>query len=92
MPNETVLVVDDESAIRDTLADIITDEGYSVITASSGEEALNIIQENPPDIVLLDIWLTGMDGLEILPLIKERNSETVVIMISGHGNIETAVK
>ncbi|MCX8027847.1 MAG: sigma-54 dependent transcriptional regulator [Thermodesulfovibrionales bacterium] len=92
MANETVLVVDDESAIRDTLADIISDEGYSVITASTGQEALNIIQENPPDIILLDIWLNDMDGLEMLPLITQKNTESIVIMISGHGNIETAVK
>ncbi|MFQ3573361.1 MAG: sigma-54 dependent transcriptional regulator [Thermodesulfovibrionales bacterium] len=92
MANECVMVVDDEPAIRDTLADILQDEGYSVITASSGEEALSILQDNNPDIILLDIWLDGMDGLEVLSHIRQTNSESLVIMISGHGNIQTAVK
>lgn len=92
MVNQHVMVVDDEAGIRDTLSDILQDEGYSVITASSGEEALTLLQENTPDIILLDIWLGGMDGLETLSLIKQNNNESIVIMISGHGNIETAVK
>jgi two-component system nitrogen regulation response regulator NtrX len=87
-----VLVVDDEEGIRESLSDIFADEGYRVASARSGAEALEKIESEPPDLVLLDIWLPEMDGLEVLERIKERSPAMPVIMISGHGNIEMAVR
>ncbi len=91
MTTATVLVIDDEADVRESIAGILEDEGYEVLTASSGEEALEIFRNNSPDIVFLDVCLTGIDGIETLIQIKE-NSDIPVIMISGHGNIATAVK
>ena len=91
MAESVVLIVDDEEGIRESLKDIFTDEGYSALTASSGEEALGVISKQMPDLVMLDVWLPGIDGLEVLEKIKEEGNPTV-IMISGHGTIETAVK
>ncbi|GAB4534592.1 MAG: sigma-54 dependent transcriptional regulator [Thermodesulfovibrionia bacterium] len=88
----TVLVVDDEEDILNTLSEILEDEGYEVITAPSGEEAITRFKEFSPDVVLLDVWLPGIDGIEVLKRIKEGNHSTPVIMISGHGNIDTAIK
>lgn len=92
MSKDVVLVVDDEKGIRETLSEILADEGYEVLTASSGEEALLIVKDHLPDIVFLDIWLPDMDGLEILQNLKGADNSLPVIMISGHGNIEIAVK
>lgn len=92
MTYKTILVVDDEESICLTLKGILMDEGYKVLTIGSGEEALKIIEEELPDLVLLDIWLPGMDGLETLHLIKRDYPQIQVIMMSGHGTIETAVK
>ncbi len=94
MPKSTkakVLIVDDEESILETLTGILEDEGHEVITASSGEKALMLFNESPPDLVLMDVWMPGMDGIETLKSIKERNREACVIMISGHSNIDTAV-
>jgi two-component system nitrogen regulation response regulator NtrX len=91
MAESVVLIVDDEEGIRESLKDIFTDEGYAALTASSGEEALGVISKQMPDLVMLDVWLPGMDGLEVLEKIKEEGNPTV-IMISGHGTIETAVR
>jgi two-component system, NtrC family, nitrogen regulation response regulator NtrX len=88
----SVLVVDDESGIRTSLSGILEDEGYSVWTAESGERALASMEDRPYDVVLLDIWLPGMDGLAVLETIKTREKAPEVVMISGHGTIETAVK
>lgn len=87
-----ILIVDDEEGIRETLSEILEDEGYQVIMASTGEEAINIFQREIPDLVFLDIWLPGMDGIEVLRVIKNLKREVPVIMISGHGTIELAVK
>ncbi len=87
-----VLIVDDEEGIRDSLSGVLEDEGYNVIAAESGEHALKIMQEQSPDLVILDVWLPEMDGLEALQKIKATRREIPVIMISGHGNIEVAVK
>ncbi|MBN2654912.1 MAG: sigma-54-dependent Fis family transcriptional regulator [Nitrospirae bacterium] len=92
MSKKNVLIVDDEQGIRDTLAGIFEDEGYSISTSSTGEECLNHLGEQTPDLILLDIWLPGIDGIEALTKIKEMNSSIPVIMISGHGNIELAIK
>ncbi len=87
----TILVVDDEESILETLSGILEDEGYEVIGASSGESALNKFSEADPDIVLLDVWMPDMDGIETLKKIREKNNDVCVIMISGHSNIDTAV-
>lgn len=87
-----ILVVDDEKSILDSLAGILADEGFAPVCASSAEEALALVDEGDIDLVLLDIWMPGMDGLAALVEIKKRDPQLPVIMISGHGNIETAVK
>lgn len=87
-----IMVVDDEASIRRSLSDILIDEGYDVILASDGHEALHRLNLSIPDLVLLDIWMPGMDGTEVLKEIKNRWPDIKVIVISGHGNIETAVK
>jgi two-component system nitrogen regulation response regulator NtrX len=90
--SKTILVVDDEKDIRISLTGILEDEGYQVVTAASGVEALETLREDLPDLVLLDIWMPGMDGLETLEKIKSMLPHITVIMISGHGTIETAVR
>jgi two-component system nitrogen regulation response regulator NtrX len=92
MPKKLVLIVDDEEGIRESLSGILEDEGYDVLTASSGEDALAITKDHIPDIVFLDVWLPEMDGIETLSRLKEMDTGIPVIMISGHGNIEIAVK
>jgi len=86
-----ILIVDDEQDIRYSLKGILEDEGYGVLTAASGEEAVTSLEKEMVDLVLLDIWLPGIDGLEVLTRIREKTEDLPVIMISGHGNIETAV-
>lgn len=88
----TILIVDDESKIRTSLQGILEDESYLVMQAVDGHDALATLQRELPDIVLLDIWMPGIDGLETLARIKDLYPELVVVMISGHGTIETAVK
>ena len=88
----TVLIVDDERSILQSLQGILTDEGLEVISAASGLSALEKIDEVLPDIVLLDIWMPGMDGIETLVKVKESHPNLPVIMMSGHGTIETAVR
>lgn len=90
--SEDILIVDDEPSILQTLEAILTDEGYRTNTASTGAEALRIIQKELPNLVLLDIWLPDIDGIEILKRIKESSPSVIVLMMSGHGSIETAVK
>lgn len=89
---KAILIVDDEESICQTLGGILNDEGHEIVAAASGEEALRIVEEDPPSLVLLDIWLPGMDGIEVLKAIKAGYPRTQVIMMSGHGSIETAVK
>ncbi|MBI5885108.1 MAG: sigma-54-dependent Fis family transcriptional regulator [Deltaproteobacteria bacterium] len=89
---KTIMVVDDEKDIRDSLSGVLSDEGYDVVTAGSSEDALRLIEGALPELVLLDIWLPGMDGTEALKHIKALYPLLPVIMISGHANIETAVK
>lgn len=91
MPN-SVLIVDDEEGIRVALAAVLEDEGFSVETVSSGEECLAAFERRVFRCVLLDVWLPGIDGIETLDQLKADYPETAVIMISGHGNIETAVR
>ncbi len=90
--SKTILVVDDEKDIRISLTGILEDEGYQVLTADNGIEALECARLELPDLVLLDIWMPGMDGLETLERLKTLFPQVTVIMISGHGTIETAVR
>jgi two-component system nitrogen regulation response regulator NtrX len=92
MAKEIILVVDDEEGIRETLSAILEDEGYEALTASSSAEALHVASEQHPDAVLLDVWLPDADGLVTLSRLKETRQNVPVIMISGHGNIEVAVR
>ena len=88
----TILIVDDEPSIVQSLSGLLTDEGFEVTTAGNGYEALQQIEAIVPDLVLLDIWMPGIDGLETLKEIKKSNPGIHVIMITGHGTIETAVQ
>jgi two-component system nitrogen regulation response regulator NtrX len=92
MPKETVLIVDDEESIRKSLAGILGDEGYEVASAASGKEALDLLSEAQPALALLDIAMPDMDGIETLRRFKETRPEMQVIMITGHGTIDTAVQ
>ncbi len=88
----TILIVDDESQIRSSLQGVLEEEGYRTLLADNGEQCLSTLRTQSPDVVLLDIWLPGMDGLETLELIVAGDNHPEVIMISGHGNIEAAVR
>lgn len=88
----TILVVDDESQIRSTLEGVLADEGYKTLLADTGEQCLEMLRHKSPEVVLLDIWLPGIDGLETLEKLVEREDHPEVIIISGHGNIEQAVR
>jgi two-component system nitrogen regulation response regulator NtrX len=88
----SVLIVDDEQSIVQSLSGLLSDEGFEVSTAVNGYEALKVIDSESPDVVLLDIWMPGIDGIETLKEIKKYNSHIQVIIITGHGTIETAVK
>ncbi|MCM2359721.1 MAG: sigma-54 dependent transcriptional regulator [Geobacteraceae bacterium] len=90
--NATILIVDDEESILKSLSGILEDEGYKTICAGDGVEALAVAQREAPDLVLLDIWMPRMEGLETLERLRELHPGLVVVMMSGHGTIETAVK
>lgn len=90
--DKKILVVDDEESIRLSLEGILLDEGFSPIFASNGEDAISMAQEEDPDLVLLDIWMPGIDGMETLSRIRDLRPNQPIIMMSGHGTIETAVK
>jgi len=92
MNKARILVVDDQQKILDSLAGILSDEGHEVILARDGQEALHIVQSDSPDVVFLDIWIPGIDGMQTLKAIKRIDPRCSVIMMSGHGTIETAVK
>ena len=90
MPN--ILIVDDEAAIRESLQGVLEDESYNVAAAVSGEACLEALRKQSFDVVLLDIWLPGMDGLETLEHIRAMENAPEVVIVSGHGTIETAVR
>ena len=87
-----ILIVDDEASIVESLVGIMTDEGYESLRAESGEKALEIIEQEHVDLVLMYVWMPGIDGMETLKRVKEIHEHLPVIMISGHGNIDTAVQ
>jgi signal transduction histidine kinase len=89
---QCILLVDDEDGIRKVLGISLEDGGYNVLTAANGEQALRIFEESRPPIVLTDIKMPGMDGIELLKKIKEESPDTEVIMITGHGEMELAIQ
>lgn len=86
-----ILIIDDEEPIRFSLRGILEDEGYEVLEAATAEEGLEVADAERPDLVFLDIWLPGMDGLTAQARLKGNHPDLPVVMISGHGTIETAV-
>src|SRR5580692_12325054 len=90
--SNSILIVDDEQGIREALSSILADEGYETVAVASGEECLAVLDERGIDLVLLDVWLDGIDGLETLERIKKKGADAMVVMISGHASIETAVR
>src|SRR6201988_102914 len=88
----SILIVDDEEGIRESLGALLRDEGYEVAAVASGEECLEQLESRNFDLVLLDVWLTKSDGLETLARIQAHDTAPMVVMISGHGSIETAVR
>ncbi|MFW5814568.1 MAG: sigma-54-dependent transcriptional regulator [Spirochaetota bacterium] len=88
----TILVIDDEAGIRDVLREIIADEGYRVFTAEDGIEGLQILESERVDLVVLDVWLPNMGGIDVLKQIKTDSPDVEVVIISGHANIDLAVK
>ena len=92
MKKRRVLVIDDERAIRETLSQILADEGYAVTAIESGEEGLRRLREENYDVAFLDVWLRDRDGLSVLEAADGRLAEIPVVMISGHASVETAVR
>ncbi len=92
MLKSSILVVDDEAGVRSALTGVLRDEGYEVEAAPSGEACLTALAQRPYDVILLDVWLPGIDGLTTLSRLRERRVDAEVIIISGHGNIESAVR
>src|SRR5438094_3424561 len=92
MPKPRILVIDDEAAIRDSLRMTLEYEGYDFVAAATGQEGLALVEREAPDLVLLDVKMPGMDGLEVLDRVRAMNESLPVVLISGHGTISTAVE
>jgi len=90
--NEKILVIDDEAGIRSSLTGILEDEGFSVKATETGEGGLELLRGENFDLILLDIWLPQLSGIDVLKKIKSTEENTQVVMITGHGSVETAVK
>ncbi len=88
----SILIVDDEPGVRTALGGVLRDEGYTVEAVASGEACLERVVEQTFDVVLLDVWMPGIDGLETLQRLRERKVDAQVVVISGHGNVESAVR
>jgi FixJ family two-component response regulator len=89
--DKKVLVVDDEERVVQSITGVLEDEGFQVASAKSGKEAIEIFQQDKPDVALVDIWMPGMDGMEVLNRLKGISPDCQVIMISGHATISTAM-
>jgi two-component system, NtrC family, nitrogen regulation response regulator NtrX len=89
---ESILIVDDERGIRESLSAVLRDEGFTAEAVASGEECLQALAQRGFACVLLDVWLPGISGLDTLKQMRESNSDAAVVIISGHGNVETAVR
>src|ERR671935_1456339 len=92
MPKSRILVIDDEAAIRDSLRMTLEYDGYEVIAAATGQEGLALVEREAPDLVMLDVKMPGMDGLEVLDRLRAMNESLPIVVISGHGTIGTAVE
>ena len=88
---KTILIVDDEDGVRESVREVLSDEGYRVIDTADGTRVLEMIREEKPELVLLDIWMPQVDGIGLLKEIKSQEPDLNVVMVSGHGNIHTAV-
>ena len=86
------LIIDDEKSICESLAGVLSDEGWASVMALSGREGIRKFVKEQPDFVLLDVWMAGMDGIEALQKLKELRGDIPVVVMSGHGSIETAVR
>src|SRR5207244_12319717 len=89
---ETILVVDDEEKIRCTLRGVLSDEGFDVIEAADGRRALELLQHVEPRLAIVDVWMPEVDGIELVERMRSRAPRLPIIVISGHGTIETAVR
>ena len=90
--SHSVLIVDDEEGLRSSLTSILSEEGYAVEAVASGDDCLARLARGPVDVVLLDVWLPNLDGLETLERMRQHGQLPMVVMISGHASIETAVR
>lgn len=88
---KTILIVDDEDKVRESVREVLTDEGYRVVDTADGARVLELIEREKPGLVLLDIWMPQIDGIDLLKQIRSKEPAIHVVMISGHGNIHTAV-
>ena len=90
--SDYILIVDDERGIRETLRGVMEDEGFAADAVATGEECLKALEKRAYGCILLDVWLPGIDGLETLKQLRTAGSDAAVVIISGHGNVETAVR
>ena len=88
---KTILIVDDEAGVRESVREVLSDEGYRVVDTADGTQVLDLIRRERPELVLLDIWMPQVDGIGLLKEIKSQEPDLNVVMVSGHGNIHTAV-
>ena len=91
MPKSRILVIDDEAAIRDSLKMTLEYEGYEYVGAATGQEGLALAEREAPDLVLLDVKMPGMDGIEVLDRLRNMNEQLPIVMVSAHGTPSTAV-
>jgi two-component system NtrC family response regulator len=90
--DQVILIVDDEEGVRDGLSELLKDEGYAVVCAEDGEEALNILRTTSIDLILTDMRMPGMSGIDLLKKVHEINDELGVIIITGYGEIESYIE
>src|SRR4249920_1790129 len=91
MGQKVIMIVDDEDKVRESVREVLADEGYRVVDTADGTRVLELIEQEKPGLVLLDIWMPQIDGIDLLKQIKSKEPAINVVMVSGHGNIHTAV-